>query len=123
MIANVNLTHNYRFSILIPVYNEEDNIFPLESKLQFFLPQSMFPTCVVFIDDGSTDNSLKRIIEVCKRNNNIFYIRLEKNGGLSAALKAGIDFTFSDYVGYMDADMQTDPEDFNLLLKDIDGWL
>lgn len=83
----------------------------------------MFPTCVVFIDDGSTDNSLKRIIEVCKRNNNIFYIRLEKNGGLSAALKAGIDFTFSDYVGYMDADMQTDPEDFNLLLKDIDGWL
>lgn len=122
MIANVNLTHNYRFSILIPVYNEEDNIFPLESKLQFFLPQSMFPTCVVFIDDGSTDNSLKRIIEVCKRNNNIFYIRLEKNGGLSAALKAGIDFTFSDYVGYMDADMQTDPEDFNLLLKDIDNY-
>lgn len=122
MIANVNLTHNYRFSILIPVYNEEDNIFPLESKLQLFLPQSILPACVIFIDDGSTDNSLNRILEVCKRNNNIFYIRLEKNGGLSAALKAGIDFTFSEYVGYMDADMQTDPEDFNLLLKDIDKY-
>jgi len=51
-----------------------------------------------------------------------FYLRLEKNGGLSAALKAGIDYTFSDYVGYMDADLQTDPEDFNLLLRDIEDY-
>ena len=122
MTANVNHTVNYRFSILIPVYNEEDNIFPLESKLQLFLPQSLFPTCVVFINDGSTDDSLNRLREVCNRNNNFFYLSLEKNGGLSAALKAGIDFTFSDYVGYMDADMQTDSEDFNLLLKHIEDY-
>lgn len=117
-----NTTLNYRFTILIPVYNEEDNIFPLENKLQLFLPKSLLPTCVLFINDGSTDQSLERIREVCERNNNIFYISLEKNGGLSAALKAGIDFTFSDYVGYMDADMQTDCEDFNLLLKHIENY-
>lgn len=111
-----NTTLNYRFTILIPVYNEEDNIFPLENKLQLFLPKSSLSTCVLFINDGSTDQSLERIREVCERNNNIFYISLENNAGLSAALKAGIDFTFSDYVGYMDADMQTDCEDFNLLL-------
>ena len=122
MVTNKNTTRDYRFTILIPVYNEEDNIFRLESKLQHFLPTSLYTTCVVLINDGSKDDSLNRIREVCKRNNNIFYISLEKNGGLSAALKAGIDFTFSEYVGYMDADMQTDPEDFNLLLKDIEGF-
>lgn len=117
-----NTTQDYRFTILIPVYNEEDNIFPLESKLQLFLPKSLYLTCVVFINDSSTDDSLHRIREVCKRNNNMFYISFEKNGGLSAALKAGIDFTYSDYVGYMDADMQTDSEDFNLLLKHIESY-
>ena len=111
---NKNNTQQYSFTILIPLYNEEDNIFPLENKLQRFLPRSLYPTCIVFINDGSTDDSLSRIHEICKRNEHFFYISLEKNGGLSAALKAGIDYTFSDYVGYMDADMQTDVEDFNL---------
>jgi glycosyltransferase involved in cell wall biosynthesis len=104
------------------VYNEEDNISALEKKLQLFLPNSLLLTCVVFVDDGSSDDSLNRIREVCSRNDHFFYLSLKKNGGLSAALKAGIDFTFSDYVGYMDADMQTDAEDFNLLLKEIENY-
>ena len=122
MSANRNFTRLYKFSILIPVYNEEDNIFPLENNLKLFLPVSLFTTCIVFINDGSSDNSLNHIREVCKRNDHFFYISLEKNGGLSAALKAGIDYAFSDYVGYMDADMQTDAEDFNLLLKAIENF-
>lgn len=120
--TNKNNTQHYSFTILIPLYNEEDNIFPLENKLQLFLPQSLYSTCVVFINDCSTDDSLNRLREVCGRNKHFFYISLEKNGGLSAALKAGFDYTFSDYVGYMDADMQTDAEDFNLLLKDIENY-
>ncbi|MDD2225735.1 MAG: glycosyltransferase family 2 protein, partial [Dysgonamonadaceae bacterium] len=87
-----------------------------------FLPKSLYPACVLFINDGSTDDSLNRIREICGRNDDFFYLSLKKNGGLSAALKAGIDNTFSDYVGYMDADLQTDPEDFNLLLKDIANY-
>lgn len=117
-----NQTKNYGFTILVPVYNEEENIYFLEEKLQHFLPQSIYPACVVFVNDGSTDDSLNRIREICERNNDFFYLSLEKNGGLSAALKAGIDYTFSAYVGYMDADLQTDPEDFNLLLKDIEAY-
>ncbi|HCQ72275.1 MAG TPA: dolichol-phosphate mannosyltransferase, partial [Rikenellaceae bacterium] len=46
----------------------------------------------------------------------IFYISFRKNAGLSAAIKAGFDYAFSEYVGYMDADLQTTPDDFNLLL-------
>lgn len=122
MSTNRNTTRLYKFSIIVPVYNEEDNISALEKKLQLFLPNSLLLTCVVFVDDGSSDDSLNRIREVCSRNDHFFYLSLKKNGGLSAALKAGIDFTFSDYVGYMDADMQTDAEDFNLLLKEIENY-
>ncbi|MDD3567682.1 MAG: glycosyltransferase family 2 protein [Bacteroidales bacterium] len=122
MDVKENRTKDYRFTIIIPVYNEEENIYTLEEKLRQFLPHSLLPACILFVNDGSKDNSLHRINEICVRNTPFFYISLEKNGGLSAALKAGIDHTFSDYVGYMDADLQTDPEDFNLLLPDISNY-
>ena len=122
MEVKENKTRDYRFTIIIPVYNEEENLYTLEEKLRQFLPHSLLPACILFVNDGSKDNSLHRINEICVRNTPFFYISLEKNGGLSAALKAGIDHTFSDYVGYMDADLQTDPEDFNLLLPDISNY-
>jgi glycosyltransferase involved in cell wall biosynthesis len=122
MTAAENRTRDYRFTVVIPVYNEEENIFVLEKKIRLFLQKSIFPTCVVLVNDGSTDNSLNLMKEVCERNDNFFYLSLERNGGLSAALKAGIDYTFSDYLGYMDADLQTDPDDFNLLLPHLNTY-
>lgn len=116
---SINKSADYQFTIVVPVYNEEDNIYSLEEKLQCFLPQSLCTACVLFVNDGSRDRSKERILEVCARNKDFFYIDLAKNAGLSAAMKAGIDCAGSAYVGYMDADLQTTPEDFNLLLKDI----
>ncbi len=118
----MNKTSNYQFTIVVPVYNEEDNIYALEEKLSAFLPQSIYKTCVLFVNDGSTDKSRERIVEICQRNKDFFYIDLAQNSGLSAAMKAGIDTAQSLYVGYMDADLQTTPEDFNLLLQDIDKY-
>ena len=111
----MNKSANYYFTIVVPVYNEEDNIYALEKSLQAFLPKSLYPACVLFVNDGSKDNSEKLIKEVCERNSDFFYLSLKRNGGLSAAMKAGIDAACSPYVGYMDADLQTTPEDFNLL--------
>lgn len=122
MTAAENRTRDYRFTVVIPVYNEEENIFVLEKKIRLFLQKSIFSTCVVLVNDGSTDNSLNLMKEVCERNDNFFYLSLERNGGLSAALKAGIDHTFSDYLGYIDADLQTDPDDFNLLLPHLNTY-
>ena len=115
----MNRTGAYRFTIIIPVYNEEDNIRTLEKRLAAFLPQCREKACVLFVDDGSTDSSGERIREACSRNEDFFHIGFVKNAGLSAALKAGIDYTDSEYLGYMDADLQTAPEDFNLLLENI----
>ena len=115
----MNKTANYQFTIIVPVYNEEDNVAALEERLTAFLPQALCSACVLFVNDGSSDDSLPRIEAVCRRRPDFFFLSLQKNGGLSAALKAGIDATASPYVGYMDADLQTAPEDFNLLLADI----
>ncbi len=111
-----NAWKGYELAIIVPVYNEEDNIAALELRLSEFLPQSLLPACVLFVDDGSRDASLARIREACRRQRHFFYIALARNGGLSAAMKAGIDAARTPYVGYIDADLQTAPDDFNLLL-------
>ena len=117
-----NKTASYRFTVVVPVYNEEDNIPALEERLGSWLPRCSVSACVLFVDDGSKDGSLALLKEVCARNESFFYISFQRNAGLSAALKAGIDACCSKLVGYMDADLQTAPEDFDLLLKDIDSY-
>lgn len=117
---STNLTASYGLTIIVPVYNERDNIPALEERLGAYLPAAARPACVLFVDDGSTDGSLERITDLCRRRERFHYIALDRNHGLSAALKAGIDAARSPLVGYIDADLQTAPEDFNLLLSRID---
>ena len=121
-METTNKTSDYELTVIVPVFNEESNIDDLEKQLSSFLPQSLYKTCVMFVDDGSTDDSLQRIKTICSRNNDFFFLALAHNGGLSAALKAGIDATESKFVGYMDADLQTAPVDFNLLLPYISDY-
>ncbi|MCM1291192.1 MAG: glycosyltransferase family 2 protein [Prevotella sp.] len=116
-----NNTSKYDLTILVPAYNEEDNISRLENSFDAFLPVSKLSACVLFIDDGSTDNTLAKLKDLCSRHEDFYYLSLKKNSGLSAAMKAGIDFTKSKYVGYIDADLQTAPEDFNLLIPHLDN--
>lgn len=118
----MNQTSQYKFTIIVPIYNEEDNISALEQRLAAFLPECKVKACVLFVNDGSKDSSLEKLQEVCARHDDFLYISFERNAGLSAAIKAGIDCTFSEYCGYMDADLQTAPEDFNLLLEDIEDY-
>ncbi|MCI1683682.1 MAG: glycosyltransferase family 2 protein [Bacteroides sp.] len=112
-----NNTQNYSLTIIIPVYNEEDNIERLKKAVEDYLPQCRVKACALFVNDGSKDHSLDRIKRACENTPDFFYISLQKNSGLSAAMKAGIDVSESKFVGYMDADMQTDIRDFNLLLE------
>lgn len=117
----MNRTSEYEMTIIVPVYNEEDNISALEMRLGDYLSKAALRTCVLFVNDGSSDTSLERIQSACRKNRNFFYVSLAKNSGLSAAIKAGIDQVQSELVGYIDADLQTDPEDFNLLLAQLSG--
>jgi len=113
----MNPTANCKFTIIVPLYNERDNLPRLEQKLSGYLAKaSVQPSCVLFVDDGSNDGGGGQLPAICARHEGFHYLRLERNGGLSAALKAGIDACESPLLGYIDADLQTDPDDFDLLL-------
>lgn len=115
----MNKTAEYRLTIIIPVYNEEGNIYSLEEKVGEYISESETNIAGLFINDGSADESLKRIKEVCGRNEHMYFLDMKTNQGLSTAMKAGIDYTYSELVGYIDADLQTNPLDFHLLLEHI----
>ena len=118
----MNKSAGYELTIIVPVYNEEDNIARLEAELSRFLPQAVLKSCVLFVNDGSTDDSGRLIADVCSRQSDMYYLSLARSGGLSAAMKGGIDAAESAYVGYIDADLQTAPEDFNLLLAEVKDY-
>ncbi len=109
-------------TIIIPIFNEEDNMPRLKDTLSSYLPICPVKACAILVNDGSSDKSLEKIKELCLNNKDIYYLSFDKNRGLSAAIKAGIDITHSEYVGYMDADMQTDIKDFDILLKYIPDY-
>lgn len=112
----MNRTSEYELTIVVPVYNEEDNMERLEKELSAFLPKAAVKSCVLFVNDGSKDGSLEKIKAICERQPDFYYISSSANHGLSTAIKAAIDMTESRLIGYIDADLQTNPEDFNKLL-------
>ncbi|WP_299114744.1 glycosyltransferase [uncultured Winogradskyella sp.] len=113
---------HYSFTIIIPVYNEAENLLRVEEALLDYLKVASVKTSILFVNDGSTDKSFQLIEDICLRNEVFNFISLKKNSGLSAALKAGFDVVESDLIGYIDSDLQTSPKDFNLLLEHIDDY-
>ncbi len=110
---------NYEFTIIVPVYNEEENLPRVEKKLSGYIKTAPKKTKVLFVNDGSTDRSQEGIEAICHNNTDFEFIQFAENRGLSAAIKAGFDDVDTELTGYIDADLQTAPEDFNLLLKHI----
>jgi dolichol-phosphate mannosyltransferase len=102
-------------SIVVPVFNEEENIMILQAELRSALDGLDYE--IVFVDDGSTDRSVERI-EVAP---NVRVLRFEKNAGQSAALYAGIKAARGRVIVTIDADLQNDPADIRRLLAQVDG--
>jgi hypothetical protein len=113
----MNATASFQLTLVVPVYNERENLPRLEERLSNYLSKSAAGSvCVLFVDDGSTDGGSPLLAALCSRHADFFYLRFTRNCGLSAALKAGFDACQSPWVGYIDADLQTDPDDFDLLI-------
>lgn len=110
------------FTIIIPVYNEQNNLLKVEKELIDYLKIALISSQILFINDGSTDSSKELIEKICQRNTAFTAIHFTKNFGLSAVLKAGFDNVNTKFIGYIDADLQTSPADFNLLLKFKDEY-
>lgn len=106
-------------SVVIPVYNEEDNIYPLIYALLPVLEKIDKEYEIIFVNDGSIDKSGQILNEIVNKFNNIQVIHFNKNYGLTAAIDAGFKASDGNIVVTMDADLQNYPEDIPLLLKEI----
>ena len=117
-------------SIVIPLYNEDESIDELHSKIVSSLSNSPLNYEIIFIDDGSSDNSWNIIKDVTKRVHNTRAIRFLTNYGKSMALSAGFKSTRGEVVVTMDADLQDDPNEilqlYNVLINEdyhiVSGW-
>jgi dolichol-phosphate mannosyltransferase len=116
-------------SIFLPVYNEEPNLLPLHAKLKDALKTLARSAEIVYVDDGSTDGSLRILRELAELDPRVRVIALRRNYGQTAAMAAGIDAAQGKVLIPMDADLQNDPADISRLLKKLDegydvvsGW-
>jgi len=108
-----------RISFVIPVYNEGGNIRILYEELTAVLREIKHTYEFIFVDDGSTDESLALIKDLAKEDSRVFYIELSRNFGHQYALKAGLDLSQGDCVVSMDCDLQHPPE---VVKKLVEKW-
>lgn len=110
---------NQEFTIIVPVYNEEDALPRLFIQLENYCQNSSKATCVLFVDDGSVDKSPQMIQDFCAKKTDFNFLLFDSNYGKGAALKAAFDVVKTPLLGYIDADLQTYPEDFECLFPFI----
>ena len=116
-------------SVFLPVYNEQDNIKQLDLNLTEALEKLGRSYEVIYVDDGSTDQSLAKLREIAMRDTRVRVVSLRRNYGQTAAMSAGIDHARGQILIPMDADLQNDPADISRLLEKLDegydvvsGW-
>ena len=113
---------DFDLTVIIPVYNEEGNLEQVYRQMSEFMKSAQKKTKVLFINDGSRDGSLDKIKEICLRSDLFTYCSFNRNYGLSTAIKAGFDYSDTPWTGYIDADLQTSPKDFHILLEHTEGY-
>lgn len=116
-------------SIIIPVFNEEDNIYPLYENLISVMKSIGCQYEIIFINDASNDKTAQRLDELASQNELVKVIHFKINFGQTAAMMAGIDFSSGNLIIPMDGDLQNDPNDIPKLIAKLNegydvcsGW-
>lgn len=113
--SNVEQRH-LDLTVVIPVYNEEDNLEPLHERLHAVLPGLGLSYEILFVDDGSSDRGPEVLLKLVSRDRHVRVITFEQNAGQSAAFHAGFHGARGDRVVTLDADLQNDPSDIPKVL-------
>jgi glycosyltransferase involved in cell wall biosynthesis len=107
-------------SLVLPVYNEEENLPLIHEAIMKVLTSLQLPWEVIYVDDGSTDGSLRVLEELARQEpQKVRVVVLRRNFGQTAAISAGVDQAQGSIVILMDADLQNDPQDIPLMLEKI----
>ena len=122
MAASVpNHIYAYDLSVVLPVYNEEDNIAPVHRELVEVLDALGLRYEIIYVDDGSRDTSREKIIALAQAApDTVRAVLLRRNFGQTAAIQAGIDHANGAIIALMDADLQNDPHDIPLMLRQME---
>jgi len=120
---------NPELSVIIPVLNEIENLERLHKQISSNLANLNRPFEVIYVDDGSTDGSYEMLSKIAQRDERAKVVRFVRNFGQTAALACGIDHASGDILIPMDADLQNDPKDIELLISKLEegfdvvsGW-
>jgi glycosyltransferase involved in cell wall biosynthesis len=109
-----------RISIVVPLYKEQDNVFPLVEQVHSSLHNEEFIWELICVDDGSPDATLERLKEMQTQwGQHIRIVELQRNFGQTAAMQAGIDASRGDFIVTMDGDLQNDPADIPSMLTEL----
>jgi len=118
-----------RYSLVVPFFNEQENIPPLYMKITEVMDAIGEPYELIFVDDGSRDNTFKVLSDIYEHDHRVNIVRLRRNFGQTAGLKAGFDFARGEIIISMDGDLQHDPEEIPRFLEKIEegfdlvsGW-
>ena len=109
----------YKYSVIIPIYNEESVISELYKRLKKVMSGLQDEHEIIFINDGSLDSSCTLIKDICEKDTKVKLLNFSRNFGHQIAISAGLDFADGDAVVIIDADLQDPPE---LIPKMIDKW-
>ncbi len=119
----------FELSVVIPVFNEEDSLEHLYVRLVESMNSLGRTWEAILVDDGSSDRSFDVLTKLALADRRLKIVRFVRNFGQTAALSAGIDYAGGEIIIPMDADLQNDPKDIDLLLRKLDegydvvsGW-
>lgn len=120
---------NPYISVLLPVFNEEENLLPLYQQLRAVLKKLALSFEIIFVDDGSTDGSFDVLQQIAEVDRQVKVLRLSRNYGQTAAMSAAIDAAQGEVLIPLDADLQNDPTDIPRLIEKLEegydvvsGW-
>src|SRR5579862_2972691 len=123
------MNRDVKFSIVVPVYNEAANVTPLYVRLTLVMAKIEEPYEIVFVDDGSTDQTSTTLYEIPESDSRVRIVTLRRNFGQTSALKAGFDAARGDVIISMDGDLQHDPEEIPAFVAKVEegydivsGW-
>jgi glycosyltransferase involved in cell wall biosynthesis len=129
MSSPATVTATLDLSVVVPVYNEVENVPLLLEELHAALDPTGLSYELILVDDGSSDGSYKLLVEAAKTDPSLVLIRFRRNFGQTAAMQAGFDAARGKSLATLDADLQNDPRDIPTMLAKLDeghdmvaGW-
>ncbi|HEU4334897.1 MAG TPA: glycosyltransferase family 2 protein [Candidatus Eisenbacteria bacterium] len=118
-----------KISVVVPVYNEEENVQELHARIASALERSPYDFEILFVDDGSRDRTLEILRGIASADPRSIVVQLRRNYGQTPSMRAGIDHASGEVIVTMDGDLQNDPEDIQALVDRLNegfdlvaGW-